>query len=89
VQVLGQRRKVLGIEHPDTIRAAANLAVTYKTQGRLDEAVSFLAPAVELSVKVLGRQHPNTKKYISTLVYLYEELGKQTEADEVKALLLL
>jgi len=30
--------KILGVDHPHTIVAAANLVWTYRAQGRLDEA---------------------------------------------------
>jgi hypothetical protein len=36
--VLEIRKRVLGDEHPDTLTAIANLALTYGDQGRLKEA---------------------------------------------------
>ena len=51
VEVLEQRRRVLGMDHPDTIMAAANLAATYRAQGRYGEAekleVEVLPPDVQ------------------------------------------
>jgi hypothetical protein len=38
VQVLDLRKSVLGEEHPDTITAVANLAVTFQQKGRYDES---------------------------------------------------
>ena len=38
VQVMKTRRRVLGSEHPDTLTSMANLASTYRNQGRWTEA---------------------------------------------------
>ena len=38
MEVLEKRRSLLGIGHPDTVKAAANLAGTYHSQGRWSDA---------------------------------------------------
>jgi hypothetical protein len=38
VRVMETRKKVLGVEHPDTLTSMANLASTYRNQGRWGEA---------------------------------------------------
>ena len=38
VHVMDMRKKLLGAEHPDTLISMANLASTYKDQGRWIEA---------------------------------------------------
>src|SRR5437762_5447942 len=35
-EVLEKRRKILGVEHPDTLTSMNNLASTYRDQGRTD-----------------------------------------------------
>jgi hypothetical protein len=87
VEVLEHRRRVLGIDHPDTIRAAANLAVTYRSQGRLEEAINLTVLAVELGMRVLGRQHPHTQHFVRVLLQNYADLGISNEAGGTKALL--
>ena len=39
----------------------ANLAYTWKSQGRLGEAIALLKEAKILREEVLGREHPDTK----------------------------
>ena len=38
VQVVNLRKKLLGEEHPETLSSMANLAETYRNQGRWNEA---------------------------------------------------
>jgi hypothetical protein len=38
MQVMDTRKRVLGDKHPDTLNSIANLAVTYRNQGRWTEA---------------------------------------------------
>ena len=38
MQVLDARNRILGVEHPDTISAMANLAATYQSLGKYTEA---------------------------------------------------
>jgi len=40
VQVVETRTRVLGAEHPDTLNSRANLASTYRNQGRWKELKS-------------------------------------------------
>jgi hypothetical protein len=51
IQVLDKR--VLGVEHPDTLTATENLASTFRDQGRLQQAE-------ELQLQVLGAEHLDT-----------------------------
>jgi hypothetical protein len=37
-EVLAVRKRVLGAEHPDTLTAAGNLAVSLSQQGKYDES---------------------------------------------------
>jgi hypothetical protein len=88
VDVLEQQKKVLGNEHPDTIRAAVDLAVTYGKLGRWEEDVPLLTPAVQHSPKVLGQQHPNAQGDLRGLAFVYTKLGKGKEAQETRDLLI-
>ena len=38
IQVLDARKRILGLEHPNTIIAMANLSVTYSSIGKYTEA---------------------------------------------------
>ena len=61
------RKKVLGLEHPDTLASMNNLAFTWKNQGRLDDALGLMRQSVQLRQKVLGPDHPHTQSSLSTL----------------------
>ena len=41
------RKRILGQEHPDTLASMANLASTYRIQGRWKEAVKLQAKVIE------------------------------------------
>ncbi|KAL2199928.1 hypothetical protein P885DRAFT_75110 [Corynascus similis CBS 632.67] len=36
------RKRVLGEDHPDTLTSMANLACTWKSQGRLEDALDLI-----------------------------------------------
>ena len=60
LQVIETRKKVLGAEHPDTLTSMANLASTYRNQGRWKEAEELEVQVMEVSKKILGEEHPDT-----------------------------
>lgn len=66
---------MLGERHPDTIRSMANLAVTYNTQGRYNEAELLIIQALNLRREVLGEKHPNTVKSMADLAATYHTQG--------------
>jgi Tetratricopeptide repeat len=72
LEVLDQRRKTLGLEHLDTIAAAANLAATYWDQGRHGEAEKL---ELERRRRILGPEHPDTILAAANLAAAY---GRQT-----------
>ena len=41
------RKRLLGEEHPDTLTSMANLAFTWESQSRLDEALALMRRCVE------------------------------------------
>ncbi|KAH6703069.1 hypothetical protein BKA61DRAFT_445116, partial [Leptodontidium sp. MPI-SDFR-AT-0119] len=41
LQVLEKSKKILGADHPDTLASIANLALTYRNQGRRKKAEEF------------------------------------------------
>ena len=55
--VMTLRRKVLGAEHPQTLRAMTDLAQSYAEADRLDEAATLTEQAVSLSRQSLGDEH--------------------------------
>ena len=89
-QVLALCRKVLGPEHPDTLRAMNNLAISYDVAGRRDEALKLREEVLALRRKVIGPEHPDTLRAMNNLAISYADAGRRDEAlklrEEVLAL---
>jgi hypothetical protein len=62
------RKRVLGAEHPSTLTSMANLAYTWKEQGRDAEAIHLIAQCLAVQMRILGADHPNTHNSLATLV---------------------
>jgi Tetratricopeptide repeat len=58
--VMAKRKLVLGDRHPDTLMAMANLARTWKSQGRNQEAIALMRQVERLQREVLGIDHRQT-----------------------------
>jgi hypothetical protein len=64
-EVFKKRRQVLGNDHPDTISAMNNLAITLSDQGKLDEvkldeAAFIMREVLEKRQRILDYEHPDT-----------------------------
>ncbi len=58
-EVLEKRRRILGEEHPGTVKAMGNLASTLYA-GKLDEAAAVEREVLEKRRRILGEEHPGT-----------------------------
>lgn len=74
------RRKTLGPDHVDTLRALANVGGLRLEQGRFKEAEEALKEAVEGFTKTLGPGHGLTLGAASNLAVLYSRRGADEEA---------
>ena len=83
-EVLNTRNRILGVEHPDTIRALLNLAVTYKSLGKYIEAEKLEIQALDTSNKILGMEHPDKIRAMANLASTYQYMGKYIEAEKLK-----
>jgi hypothetical protein len=79
-EVLEKRQRVLGDEHPDTITAMSNLAVTLGGLGKLKEVAAMKKEVLEKMRRVLGDEHPNTISAMNNLANTLGDLGKLEEA---------
>ncbi|KAJ7101077.1 hypothetical protein C8R44DRAFT_946522, partial [Mycena epipterygia] len=75
VVVLERRRNLLGDNHPDTLQAMENLAVTYKKLGKLKEAK-------ELGIVALEKGGMSWA--MGNLALTYKALGKLKEAEDLE-----
>ncbi|WP_415640918.1 tetratricopeptide repeat protein, partial [Skermania piniformis] len=64
--------RVLGADHPNTLASRHNLAYTYRSAGRLGEAIDLFEAVLTDSVRVLGADHPNTLASRHNLADAYE-----------------
>lgn len=54
VQVLDACKMKLGADHPDTMTGMANLSSTWKSQGRLNEAIELMDQCVQRAFVSFG-----------------------------------
>jgi tetratricopeptide (TPR) repeat protein len=84
MKVLEARSRVLGEQHPDTLRSMAYLAELYGTQGRYAQAEVLFAKVLQVRRRVLGPQHPDSA---ATLLFLGRFRLKQQRYAEAEAAL--
>ena len=82
-QVLAERERVLGPDHPDTLTIRNNLAGAYKSAGRLGEAIELYEQVLADRVRVLGPDHPDTLTVRNNLAGAYKSAGRLAEAVEL------
>lgn len=51
--MLEAKKRVLDVEHPETLASIDNLAFTWKEQGRDTEALKLIEECVQLRIRVL------------------------------------
>ena len=73
---LNLQRRVLGLEHPDTLATVNNLAMFYTTQSRFDEAELLYVQGLEVSRRVLGVEHRDTLLKMHNLAMLDKARGR-------------
>ena len=68
--------KLLGPDHPDTLRSMGYLADGYHSAGRLDLAVPLYEETLKLQKAKLGADHPDTLHNMNNLASCYHNAGK-------------
>ncbi|KAG9242296.1 hypothetical protein BJ878DRAFT_555788 [Calycina marina] len=81
VQVMEFRKKVFGIEHPQTLTSMNNLALLYQSQGKYEAAEPLYEETLQLRKKVLSLEHPQTLTSMKNLAGLYQSQGKYEAAE--------
>ncbi|MFF9574906.1 tetratricopeptide repeat protein, partial [Streptomyces rubiginosohelvolus] len=67
---LARRRRVLGEDHPDTLRSASNLAINLSALGLMEEARDLGEDTLARRRRVLGEDHPDTLRTAKLLELL-------------------
>ena len=82
-QVLAERERVLGPDHPDTLTIRNNLAGAYYSVGRFGEAIELYEQVLAEYERVLGADHPDTLSVRNNLASAYDSVGRFGEAIEL------
>jgi tetratricopeptide (TPR) repeat protein len=72
--------KMLGADHPLTLRKVERLALLYQKQERYDAAEELLMYALTNTKKQLGADNPWTEDLARSLYELYEAQGLECDA---------
>ena len=79
-QILTDRIRIQGKDHPDTMTSRDNLAEAYQETGRLNEAITLYEQTLADSTRILGENHPNTLASRNNLAGAYKSDGRLSEA---------
>ncbi|NDR53869.1 tetratricopeptide repeat protein [Actinomyces sp. 565] len=79
-QIVKDRLRVLGPDHPDTLVSRSNLAYAYELADRLEEAIGLREQVLNDSLCVLGPGHPDTLLSRANLADVYQAVGRSEEA---------
>ena len=79
-RTLADRERVLGADHPSTLRSRNNLANGYESAGRLDDAIPLLERTLADYERVLGADHPDTLTSRNNLASGYRSAGRLDDA---------
>ena len=82
-QVLADRMRVLGPDHPDTLITRNNLAGAYKDVGRFGEAIELYKRVLADQERILAPDHPDTLTARNNLAVAYRYVGRFGEAIEL------
>ena len=83
LEVEAGRRKVLGEEHPDTLKVQSDIASLYSLQKRLDEAEKLARKTLDQQTRVIGAEHPDTRISRVTLQNIYFQQGRFADAEVI------
>ena len=82
--ISGLASENLGPDHPYTISAMSNYAITLRNQGELDGAAKITKEVLEKRTRILGAEHPDTILAISNYASTLEKQGELGQALEMK-----
>ena len=81
--ILARRRRDLGEDHPDTLAAASNLAVSLRAAGEYQAARELAEDTLARRRRVLGEDHPDTLTSAFIPAGALFELGEYQAAREL------
>jgi eukaryotic-like serine/threonine-protein kinase len=75
------RRKMIGIEHVDTLDSINSLGSLLQRQDKLDEAEMYYDEVIKISRRVLGDDHPSTLIALNNMGSVLEMQGNFPDAE--------
>jgi serine/threonine protein kinase len=81
LRALELRQRLLGEEHPDTLKTMEMMARLRILQGRPQEAEALYQKALAGARRILGEEHPTTLNLLYELAYALDAQGRWTEAE--------
>jgi tetratricopeptide (TPR) repeat protein len=79
-RLLADQERVLGPDHPDTLKSRNNLAVNYQAVGRIDEAIALTEQVLAARERTLGPDAPVTLTTRGNLAAHFLAAGRFDEA---------
>ncbi|KAJ7463935.1 hypothetical protein FB451DRAFT_452408 [Mycena latifolia] len=87
-ELVVERRRELGKDHPHTLAAIGNLAIIYKTMGELSKAVELEKVVLNKHRELLGEDHPATLIAMANLAVSYSRMEQFHQAVELEKVVL-
>ena len=78
--LLADLDRLLGPEHPDTVRARSDLARAYHQTGRVADAVPLVEQVLAARERLFGAEHARTLTARNNLASAYRAIGRAAEA---------
>jgi tetratricopeptide (TPR) repeat protein len=82
-EVIAEQRRVLGAEHPQTLRAQTMLAATMMKAGRYAEADTLQSQVIEAKRRVLGPAHASTLQSMEMEAMCLSREGRYADAEKM------
>jgi CHAT domain-containing protein/tetratricopeptide (TPR) repeat protein len=80
-QLLANKEKKLGPDHPQVAAILNDLAFLYRTQGHHHEAEPLLKRSLAIYEKAHGPDHPEVATVLNNLAVLYNRLGRYADVE--------
>ena len=78
---VSDRRRLLGLEHQDTLTSMAELAKVYGLQEEYEKAAPLVKHVIEVRKELLGEEHPETLQSIYELAQIYQAQKHWADAE--------
>lgn len=81
---LARRRRVLGDDHPDTLRSANNVAIDLSNLSQHGRALELNGDTLARRRRILGDDHPDTRRSARYVAADLHVLGRHDEAERIR-----